>query len=76
MLLDPPRRLRTALWMIVGAGQFMGLLPAVCVLWLVDRERALSCAWKMLGGLGKVFWMMRFRPLAYRRPEPCAAAQL
>jgi succinoglycan biosynthesis protein ExoM len=76
MLLNPPRRLRTAFWMVVGAGQFVGLLPAVCVLWLVDRERALSCAWKMIGGLGKVLWMMRFRPQAYRRPASSAVAQL
>jgi succinoglycan biosynthesis protein ExoM len=76
MRLDPPRRLRTAFWMVIGAGQFMALLPAVCVLWLVDRESALSCVWKMIGGLGKVFWMRRFRPQAYQRPAARAVAQL
>jgi succinoglycan biosynthesis protein ExoM len=76
MLLDPPRRMRTAFWMVVGAVQFLGLLPAVCGLWLVDRQRALYCAWKMLGGLGKVLWMSRFRWQAYRRPASSAAPQL
>jgi hypothetical protein len=76
MLLDPPRRMRTACWMVVGAVQFLGLLPAVCGLWLVDRQRALSCAWKMIGGLGKVFWMRRFRRQAYRRPAGRAVPQL
>lgn len=76
MLLDPPLKLHTACWMVVGAAQFLGLLPAVCVLWLVDRQRALYCAWKMTGGLGKVMWMRRFRPQTYGKSAASAAQQL
>lgn len=65
MLLDPPLVSHTVFWMVVGAVQFLGLFPAVCVLWLVDRQRAFYCAWKMLAGLGKLFWMRRFRPQTY-----------
>ena len=68
MRLAPPRRTHTLFWMIVGLLQLLVLLPAVCGLWLIDRHRALYCAWKMIGGLGKVFWMKRFRPQVYREP--------
>lgn len=76
MLLDPPLKMQTAFWMAVGAVQFLGLLPAVCVLWLVDRQRALYCAWKMLGGLGKLLWMRRFRPRTYARTPASAVSRL
>jgi GT2 family glycosyltransferase len=65
MLLDPPRWGRAALWMGVGAVQFVGLLPMVGVLWFLNRQTALYCAWKMVGGLGKVLWMRSFRPRTY-----------
>lgn len=76
MLLDPPMKMQTAFWMAVGAVQFLGLLPAVCVLWLVDRQRALYCAWKMLSGLGKLFWMRRFRPPTYGKAPASAVSRL
>lgn len=77
MLLDPPRRWRTALWMGAGTVQAIGLLPAMAALWFVDRQRALYCGWKMIGGLGKIFWMRRFRPRTYGSetpPRPFASA--
>lgn len=76
MLLDPPLKMHTAFWMAVGAAQFLGLLPAVCALWLVDRQRALYCAWKMAGGLGKLMWMRRFRPQTYGKAAASAVPQL
>jgi glycosyltransferase involved in cell wall biosynthesis len=72
LLLDPPRVSRTIFWMGVGAVQFLGLLPAVSVLWLIDRQRALYCAWKMLAGLGKLlFWTGRHQ--IYGKPPVSAA---
>ena len=76
MRLDPPRKMHTAFWMVVGAAQFLSLLPAVGALWLVDRQRALYCVWKMTGGLGKVMWMRRFRPQTYGKAAASAAPQL
>jgi glycosyltransferase involved in cell wall biosynthesis len=65
MLLHPPRPAQAALWMGVGAVQFLGLLPMAGALWFLNRQTALYCAWKMMGGLGKVFWMRPFRPRTY-----------
>lgn len=64
-LLSPPRMDKTLFWMGIGAVQLIGLLPIVVLLWLPDRQRALLCAWKMVSGLGKIFWMKRFRPTTY-----------
>jgi succinoglycan biosynthesis protein ExoM len=75
MLLDPPLKAHTVLWMGVGAMQFLGLLPVVCALWLFDRERALYCTWKMIGGLGKVLWMKRFRLQTYGEALPHSVPQ-
>jgi succinoglycan biosynthesis protein ExoM len=75
MLLDPPLKAQTVLWMGVGAIQFLGLLPVVCALWLFDRERALYCTWKMIGGLGKLLWMKRFRLQTYGETLPHSVPQ-
>jgi hypothetical protein len=75
LLLDPPRRTHTLFWMVAGAVQFLGLLPAICGFWLIDRQRALYCASKMIGGLGKVAWMGRLQP-TYARARADHAPQL
>ncbi len=65
MLLPKPRPLETLFWMMVGVGQIVALAPIVALLWLPDRQRALYCAWKLVSGVGKIFWMKRFRQEVY-----------
>ena len=65
MLLPEPRPTETLFWMMVGAGQIIVLAPMVALLWLPDRQRALYCAWKLVSGVGKIFWMRRFRQEVY-----------
>jgi glycosyltransferase involved in cell wall biosynthesis len=65
MLLPKPRPAETLFWMMVGAGQIVVLAPIIALLWLPDRQRALYCAWKLVSGVGKIFWMKRFRQQVY-----------
>ena len=64
-MLDPPRRRELAWWMIVGAVQAATAGPLGVALLPFRRtlsRRLVTTAW---GGLGKVFWMKRFRPNLY-----------
>lgn len=64
-MVEPPRPKDVALWMMVGAVQ-AALAGAVAMAVLPFRRPAAyrfgATAW---GGLGKVFWMSRFRPTLY-----------
>lgn len=74
MLLSPPRWEKTMFWMGVGLVQVVCLLPVIALLWLPDRQRALYCTWKMVSGLGKIFWMKWFRYQAYGIPVSAMAS--
>lgn len=65
MLLPKPRPAETLFWMAVGATQIVLLAPVIALLWLPNRQRALYCAWKLASGVGKIFWMKRFRQQVY-----------
>ena len=70
ILLTPPRRLETVLWMGVGAGQVLiwGLVAAVAGIArsaLMPRAVCAACA-----GLGKVFWMKPFQSAIYAGARP------
>lgn len=65
MLLAPPRPHQTLFWMMVGAAQIIILAPVIALLWLPDRRRALYCRWKLVSGVGKLFWMKSFRQKVY-----------
>jgi hypothetical protein len=70
MLLPQPRPDQTLFWMGVGVLQVIGLAPLAALLWLPDRQRALYCTWKMISGVGKIFWMKWFRQKVYgNRPR-------
>lgn len=64
-MLDPPRRAEIAWWMAVGAAQFAVGSAAAAALAPFDRDRSQKALAAAYGGLGKVFWMKRFRPSLY-----------
>ena len=63
----PPHWSRVALWMAVGAAQAAGAGLLALAVAPFDRERALHLRATASGGLGKVFWMERFRMRLYGR---------
>ena len=64
-LLDTPRWERVALWMGVGAAQFLVYGAGALIYSLVSPERGRELSAQALGGLGKVFWMKPFREQLY-----------
>ena len=68
MLLPQPRPDQTVFWMLVGVLQVLFLSPIIALLWFLDHQRALYCTWKLVSGIGKIFWMKRFRRKVYGLP--------
>jgi succinoglycan biosynthesis protein ExoM len=64
-LLDKPRWERVALWMGIGAVQFLACGAGALAYALVSPDRARALSAQALGGLGKVFWMKPFREQLY-----------
>jgi succinoglycan biosynthesis protein ExoM len=64
-MLESPQWLQVAKWMAIGAAQFAicSLAAGATILFAPNRARALWAS--ALGGLGKVFWMKRFRAGLY-----------
>jgi glycosyltransferase involved in cell wall biosynthesis len=61
----PHRWDRVALWMAVGAAQFLAAGAAALALAPVARARAQRWRAIAFGGLGKLFWQRGFRPALY-----------
>ena len=64
-LLEKPRWERVAMWMGIGAAQFLLCGAGALAYSLVAPERARELGAQALGGLGKVFWMKPFREQLY-----------
>lgn len=64
-LLEKPRWERVAMWMGIGAAQFILCGAGALAYSLVAPERARDLSAQALGGLGKVFWMKPFREQLY-----------
>jgi succinoglycan biosynthesis protein ExoM len=59
MLLDPPKPVRTAFWMGIGATQLVGYGIIAGGLWLLRAPATPQFSTKAIGGLGKLLWMRR-----------------
>lgn len=64
-MLDPPRWGELAKWMLIGVAQTGVGAGLTALYWFVDRRKALAAKATAAAGLGKVFWMRRFRPGLY-----------
>lgn len=65
MLLDPPKRARTAFWMGIGAMQLVGFGMIAGGLWLLRARATPQFTAKAIGGLGKLLWMRRCSTPSY-----------
>jgi len=64
-MLKPPRWHELAFWMLVGVAQVLVGALRYLAFAALDRKRMANARLLMLSGLGKVFWMRRFRPGLY-----------
>lgn len=64
-MLDPPLWGELAKWMAIGAGQLAVGTGLMALYWFVDRRKAMAAKATAAAGLGKIFWMRRFRPGLY-----------
>lgn len=63
----PPQLIELLFWMAAGALQSVGGAIHAAVLVPIDRERAGAALANAAGGLGKVLWIRRLRPILYGR---------
>lgn len=61
----PPRRRAVLLWMAVGAVQVAAAGTGALLLLPIRRAASRQLSATVFGGLGKLFWMRRFRPSLY-----------
>lgn len=66
-MLRPPDRLGVGKWMAIGAVQLVLAGGLAALLRPIARQRSRHFWATAMGGLGKIFWMARFRPGLYGR---------
>jgi len=64
-MLVPPQWPKVVGWMLIGATQASSAGAAAACVWPFDRVLARKLSVTALSGLGKLFWLPRFRPSLY-----------